>query len=111
MGIFVIGVYQKYLAPDFYAAPQKELDDGLIHLGFLRDQPRGKVLKILTRLETGQHLDVPGMEHVLVKAFRIEPLSEKGIVTVDGEQVEYGPIQGEVIPGLSRVMAINEKQH
>ncbi|XP_015267548.1 PREDICTED: sphingosine kinase 2 [Gekko japonicus] len=33
---------------------------------------------------------------VPVRAFRLEPLTRKGILTVDGERVEYGPIQGEV---------------
>lgn len=49
-----------------------------------------------------------------VTAFRIEPetdtvslAAEKqhGHFTVDGERVEYGPIQAEVFAGAARVMA------
>lgn len=45
------------------------------------------------------------MELIPVRAFRIEPdMNERGCMTVDGEHVDYGPIQGEVFPGLARVM-------
>lgn len=40
-----------------------------------------------------------------VKAFRIEPdMTERGYITVDGEHVEYGPIQAEMFPSLGRVL-------
>lgn len=41
-----------------------------------------------------------------VKAFRIEP--EEGVngyITVDGERVDYGPLQAEIFPSLATVMS------
>lgn len=43
---------------------------------------------------------------IQVKAFRIEPSEGiTGHITVDGEQVDYGPIQGEIFPSLVNVMS------
>ncbi len=80
---------------------------------------------MLTNFETGRHVDLPGVELIPVKAFRLEPKVEKreeedgsndagkkrkeksagGFMTVDGEQVEYGPIQAEVLPSFVRIVA------
>jgi len=38
-------------------------------------------------------------------AYRLEPLTEKGILAVDGERVgDYGPIQGVVLPQTMQVI-------
>lgn len=40
-----------------------------------------------------------------VKAFRIEPAEGvSGHLTVDGEEVDYGPLQAEIFPSLATVM-------
>lgn len=40
-----------------------------------------------------------------VKAFRIEPAEDSGgYLTVDGEKVDYGPLQAEIFPSLASVM-------
>ena len=45
-------------------------------------------------------------EVIKVAAFRLEPEeSPKGVIVVDGEEVEYGPIQGQVIEGLARAFS------
>jgi sphingosine kinase len=42
-------------------------------------------------------------------AFRIEPdrTSGNGNITIDGEKIEYGPVQGEIFPGIARIMIPN----
>ena len=47
---------------------------------------------------------------VNVKAFRLEPETAPGNMTVDGEQVPYGPIQGQVHQGLLHVMSRRRKK-
>lgn len=40
-----------------------------------------------------------------VRAFRIEPAEDtNGLMTVDGEKVDYGPLQGEIFNSLANVM-------
>lgn len=70
---------------------------------------RSQLLQFLLGLSTGAHLNFISKNSKIqllpVKAFRIEPdPTEQGYITVDGEQVEYGPIQAEIYPELGRVM-------
>lgn len=40
-----------------------------------------------------------------VSAFRLEPETEGSYITVDGEVVDYGPIQAEIMPALGRILS------
>jgi sphingosine kinase len=62
-------------------------------------------LQFLLGLSTGAHLSCPGVEMLAVQAFRIEPDTESsGLLTVDGEKVDYGPLQAEIFSSLATVM-------
>lgn len=64
------------------------------------------VFQFLLGLSNGTHLTRSGIDMIPVKAFRIEP--EEGIhghITVDGERVDYGPIQAEIFSSLVSVMS------
>jgi len=63
------------------------------------------MLQFLLGLSSGTHLNCAHVEVLPVTAFRLEPETPGSYVTVDGEVVEYGPIQAEVMPGLARVLA------
>jgi sphingosine kinase len=41
-----------------------------------------------------------------VTAFRLVPETSGGHITVDGETVDYGPIQAEMMPSLVNVMSM-----
>lgn len=65
----------------------------------------GSHFQFLLAMSTGTHLSCPGVEMIPVKAFRIEPAEEStGLMTVDGEKVDYGPLQAEMFPSLASVM-------
>lgn len=108
--IMVHASYQTHLGEDCLIAPDAKLNDGIIWLLIIRDNvSRSQLLQFLLGLSTGAHAGVQSpdnaIEFIPVRAFRIEPdLNESGYMTVDGEQVEYGPIQAEVFPSLARVM-------
>jgi sphingosine kinase len=44
------------------------------------------------------------MEYYKVSAFKLEPLTDKGILVVDGESMEYSAIEMKVIPNLACVI-------
>jgi len=55
--------------------------------------------------DSGGHVDLPGVEMIPVKAFRIEPEpNDRGHMTLDGEEVEYGPIQAEILPSFVNIV-------
>lgn len=71
---------------------------------------KAQLLKVLTQPGDKHHLDNPLIEFVRIKAFRLEPLGQvgcqgnKGVMMVDGEQVPYGKIQGEICPGMGNIL-------
>lgn len=105
--VLVLAMYQSHLAEDLFAAPDSALDDGLIHLIYVRAGiSRGALLRLFLAMEKGAHLttNCQHLVHAKVRALRLEPHSPTGIITVDGEVVEYGPLQAEVHRGLARVI-------
>lgn len=97
--VLVLALYQTHLGADLHAAPQARFDDGLIHLTFVRAGiSRATLLRLFFAMERGTHHSVssPYVSHVTCKAFRLQPLSTKGTLTVDGELVPYGPLQAQV---------------
>ncbi|KAM9298802.1 sphingosine kinase 2 [Gastrophryne carolinensis] len=105
--VLVLGIYQTHLGADLFTAPFSYFDDGLIHLFFVKAGiSRTALVRLFLAMEKGTHvgMECPHLVHVPVRAFRLEPLTRKGIITVDGEQVEYGPIQAQVHGGLGNII-------
>lgn len=97
--VLVLALYQSHLGADLHAAPQAKFDDGLIHLTFVRAGiSRATLLRLFFAMERGTHHSVssPYVSHVTCRAFRLQPLSTRGTLTVDGELVPYGPLQAQV---------------
>jgi len=62
-------------------------------------------VQFLLGLSSGTHVACPGVDMIPVKAFRIEPIEgTNGHITVDGEEVDYGPLQAEIFSSLASVM-------
>lgn len=90
--------YQTHIATDAYILPPASINDDVIHLLLIRSGvPRSVLFGIMTSIERGEHTASPYVEVIAVKAFRLEPLTPNGIISVDGERVDYGPIQAEVV--------------
>ena len=105
--VTVCALYQPYLGPDNLAAPDSRLNDGVIHLFLIRgDVTKVALLNLFLGIDKGDHINSPFSEMIKVLAFRIEPITEPGNIMVDGEKVEYGPIQGQVLPGMAKVMGM-----
>ncbi|KAL1129400.1 hypothetical protein AAG570_013927 [Ranatra chinensis] len=104
--VLVQAAYQSHLATDVFFAPSAKLDDGFMWLMIVRAGiSRAHLLQFLLGLSNGTHVSIPRAEMVTVAAFRIEPEANSGHMTVDGELIELGPIQGQVIPSAARVFA------
>ncbi|GBG29438.1 Sphingosine kinase 1 [Hondaea fermentalgiana] len=94
-------------------AKDSTVADGLIQLNFLRDEsPHGKMSRwkfvvFLLGLETGDHPSY--CEMAPTQAYRLEPLpgldgrNRKGIIAIDGEEIEYSALQMQNMRGFMRV--------
>ena len=108
--ISVVAVYISHLGPDLIIDSNLKLNDGAIHLLMVHHHvKRPQLLKMMMALADGTAEYTNGIEMVRVKAFRIEPLTEKGVIAVDGEVVDYGPIQGQILPGMANIMGIDKQ--
>ncbi|XP_069553270.1 sphingosine kinase 1-like [Brachyistius frenatus] len=106
--VLMLAMYQSHLAEDLLAAPDAAPDDGVIHLFYVRAGiSRTALLRLFLAMEKGAHLatNCQHLVHTKVRALRLEPYSPKGVITVDGEVVEYGPVQAEVHRGLARLIS------
>lgn len=105
--VLVLAIYQSHLAEDLWTAPGAAADDGVIHLFYVTAGiSRPALLRLFLAMEKGAHLacGCPHLVYEKVKALRLEPISPQGMITVDGEMVEYGPVEAQVHPGLARLI-------
>ncbi|XP_028267098.1 sphingosine kinase 1 [Parambassis ranga] len=105
--VLVLAIYQSHLAEDLWTVPGAMADDGLIHLFYVTAGiSRPALLRLFLAMEKGAHLacGCPHLVYEKVKALRLEPITPHGMITVDGEMVEYGPVQAQVHPGLARLI-------
>lgn len=105
--VLVLAIYQSHLAEDLWAAPGATADDGVIHLFYVTAGiSRPALLRLFLAMEKGAHLacGCPHLVYKKVRALRLEPASPQGMITVDGEMVEYGPVEAQIHPGLARLV-------
>ena len=93
-----------WAAHDMNVTPHAKLNDGAIDVLIMRrGTSRWELLQALMKCGKGQHLDLPHLEYYKVRAFKLEPLTDRGTLVVDGEAVDYAPIEMEVLPNFARV--------
>ncbi|XP_048056036.1 sphingosine kinase 1 [Megalobrama amblycephala] len=106
--VLVLAMFQSHLNEELMAAPDARANDGLIHLFYVTAGiSRATLLRLFRAMQSGTHLDYgcPHLVYRRVRALRLEPLSEAGVMTVDGERVEYGPLQAQVHRGAARLIS------
>lgn len=104
--IMVYTAHTSHMSSDCFLAPSARLDDGVIWLLYLTgDLSKHQVLTFLISLESGKHVDLPYVNMLPVRAFRLEPEDNVGVLTVDGERIATGPLQARVLPSVANVMS------
>ena len=108
--VTVCAAYQTHLGSDIIMAPDAHFNDGLIQLVIIRSGiTKQQLFSLMASLGKGNLVDNPSpeIEFVKVLAFRLEPeLDKDGVIMIDGEKVDYAPVQGQVLPGIANLMAI-----
>ena len=88
-----------HAAEKVHHAPPCKLHDGVFHIIIVRNHvSRYQMARILLALETGAHVSLDGLEIVECVAYRLEPITPGSFNDLDGEVIESGPIQGQVLP-------------
>nr|XP_033816696.1 sphingosine kinase 1 [Geotrypetes seraphini] len=107
--VLVLALYQSHLGEDLFIAPMvSKPDDNLIHLFYVKAGiSRTSLMKFFLDIEKGKHLEhsYPHVVYVPIKAFRIEPFTSNGTMTVDGEVLACGVVQGQLHSRLARIIS------
>jgi sphingosine kinase len=101
--ILVWVLQTSHCSSSMYSCPGASLDDGVLTIIVVRNMSRCSLLTLLLGIDNGDHMKHPDVEIYKAKAYRLEPQTDEGLYSLDGEVVEYGPIQGVVQPGAMRV--------
>ncbi|XP_054833828.1 sphingosine kinase 1 [Eublepharis macularius] len=105
--VSIVCIYQSHLGTDLLLAPQAKLYNDAIHLFYMTaGVSRMGMIKFFMALEKGAHLTLncPYLHYVPVKAFRLEPFTLKGDMTVDGEVLACEPVQGQIHRRISHII-------
>lgn len=110
--VMVHVAYQSYIGEEFLFAPRSQLSDGIMWMLIIKAGiSRSQLLSFLLGVGQGTHAEM-NTEHlkmIPVSAFRIVPEGANGNLTVDGELVEYGPVQAEIFPNIVNLIVPDTK--
>ena len=96
-----------HAAEGTFHSPPSHMQDGVFQIMLLRrGNPhvgRLSIATVLLSLASGTHVTHPAVEYVECTAYRLEPLVEGSYNDLDGEIIESGPIQAQVMPHALQV--------
>jgi sphingosine kinase len=95
-----------WAAYNIKAAPSAHLSDGAMDVLVIRKGiKKRQLLKTFLSLATGDHISFSYLEYYKVRAFKLEPLNDRDILAIDGEQVPNLPIEVKVLSGVGNVLS------
>ena len=69
-----------------------------------KEATKSNLVKFFNGLEEGNHIHIPGVEIIPVRAARILPSNpDIGTLTIDGECIPVGPIQAQILPSMANL--------
>jgi len=85
------------------SGPGKRLDDGEFMILVVKNISRLGLLELLLTFDTGGHVNHPSVQVFKTVAYRLEPLCQDGIFSLDGEKIEYNPVQSIIHNGIANI--------
>lgn len=97
-----------HCSASMYSSPGATMSDGVFTILVVRQNfSRLDMARMLLALDSsGDHFKHPKAEIYRTRAYRLEPQCDEGLYTLDGERIEYGPIQASMRPNALKVMTI-----
>ena len=101
------------MAHNFFGDPTFTIGTGKICLVIVNGQiSRLGMFGLLTKADTGGHVEMNSVLRKDAMAFHLEPLTSPGMLTIDGEEMYmyYGPLQCQIHPTLARVICVGREE-
>ena len=109
-GEFILGcpMFLSHLGTDFMANPEGKFGDGMMGIFYVRSGTgRMALLDLFGKMKDGSHVLSHHVKYIKAFAFRLEPdTSQPGTIAVDGERIDYVPIQGQMHQSLGKLMCV-----
>ncbi|CAH3174960.1 unnamed protein product [Porites evermanni] len=109
-GEFILGgpMFLSHLGTDIMANPDGKFGDGVMGMFYVKSGVgRMTLMDLFGKMKDGSHVLSRHVEYAKALAFRLEPdTSQSGIIAVDGERIDYVPIQGQIHRSLAKLMCI-----
>ena len=100
-----------HISRSFIGDPAKRIGSGGLRVVLFRSEmSRFDLVRLLMDSESGKHLSREHVTVLEVSAFRLEVVTEPGMITVDGEAMPYGRLQVELHPRVARLMSRKRRQ-
>jgi len=114
-GEFILGcpVFLSHLGTDLMANPDGKFGDGVMGIFFVKSGTgRMALFNLFGKMKDGSHVSSHHVKYVKALAFRLEPdTSQAGTIAVDGEEIDYVPIQGQIHRSLAKLMCVAPPQN
>lgn len=102
--VMVYSSLQSHLGTHLFFAPEARPDDGILWLLIIdANVTRFQLLNYFKQQEDGNHLSLPYVRMVPVRAFRLESYTDC-FMTVDGELIRTPVLQARVLSAVGRVL-------
>lgn len=89
-----------------YSGPGVKLDDGIFTIAVCQEMSRLEMIPLLLGMDSGAHFTHPKVKVYRCKEYTLEPLTDKGIYSLDGEVVPYGKIEAVVLPSAATTFSL-----
>ncbi|OCH94969.1 hypothetical protein OBBRIDRAFT_788712 [Obba rivulosa] len=94
-----------FVSRDLMQFPVSLPNDGLIDIVVQEVSTRGQMLKAMDGAEKGAQFWMDTQHYFKAEAYRVEPTSSKGLLSVDGEAYPFEPFTVEVHKGLATLLS------
>ena len=101
---FVWVLQTSHAAATMHSGPGCTIADGLFTIFLVREISTLQSLHLLLVMDEGGHIGNSKVERYQATEYSLEPLCEKGMYSLDGELIEYGPIQATMMPSAMKVL-------
>lgn len=89
-----------------HSGPGVRLDDGVFTVAVVQEMSRFEMVELLLGIDSGAHVKHPKVKIFRCTEYSLEPLTEKGIFSLDGEVIPYGLVEAKVMPSAAAVLSL-----
>jgi sphingosine kinase len=89
-----------------HSGPGARPDDGVFTVAVVQTMSRLEMTQLLLGIDEGHHFKHPKVKVFKCTDYSLEPLTEKGLFSLDGEVVPYGMTTAKVLPAAATVLTL-----